>query len=180
MRAGDAGWSWSARPVRQDCPAGRVGPARLASGGLAVAGCWRQRPSQGSGGIQPPALEVFYLRGEGATFHRWLSALPAGLVQSRPRLLVAQAFLASHGGRGATVEPLLDAAEHAYASAAEEPLSPLLAGPPAYWSTSPRRLRSPGPISPSSAATPRALAVFASRALAESREGERMLVSVIQ
>jgi LuxR family maltose regulon positive regulatory protein len=68
--------------------------------------------------------EVFYLRGEGATFHRWLSALPAGLVQSRPRLLVAQAFLASHGGRGATVEPLLDAAEHAYASAAEEPFEP--------------------------------------------------------
>ena len=62
--------------------------------------------------------ELFYLRGEGATIQRWLSALPADLVRSRPRLLLAQAFLASHGGRVETVEPLLDAAEQAYASAA--------------------------------------------------------------
>ncbi len=31
--------------------------------------------------------EVFYLRGEGATIYRWLSALPEDLVRSRPRLL---------------------------------------------------------------------------------------------
>jgi ATP/maltotriose-dependent transcriptional regulator MalT len=69
--------------------------------------------------------EVFYLRGEGATFHQWLSALPAGLVRSRPRLLAAQAFLASHGG-GATVKPLLGEAEHADADAADEPFEPTI------------------------------------------------------
>jgi LuxR family transcriptional regulator, maltose regulon positive regulatory protein len=38
--------------------------------------------------------ELFYLHGEGATIHRWLSALPQELVRSRPRLLLTQAFLA--------------------------------------------------------------------------------------
>ena len=58
---------------------------------------------------------VFYLRGEGATIQRWLSALPADLVRSRPRLLLAQALLAATSGRVEAVEPLLDAAERAYA-----------------------------------------------------------------
>ena len=35
---------------------------------------------------------VFYLRGEGATIQRWISALPDELVRSRPRLLLAQVF----------------------------------------------------------------------------------------
>ncbi len=39
---------------------------------------------------------VFYLRSEGATMQRWLAALPAELVRSRPRLLLAQALLAAH------------------------------------------------------------------------------------
>ncbi len=42
---------------------------------------------------------VFYLRGEAATIQRWLSALPADLVRSRPRLLLAQAQLATASGR---------------------------------------------------------------------------------
>ena len=50
-----------------------------------------------------------------ATIQRWLSALPADLVRSRPRLLLAQALLACHSGRMEAVEPLLDAAEHALA-----------------------------------------------------------------
>ena len=49
--------------------------------------------------------ELFYLRGEGATVQRWLSALPDDLVRSRPRLLLAQALMASyerpHGDGGA-------------------------------------------------------------------------------
>src|SRR5580692_2693799 len=36
---------------------------------------------------------VYILRSEGATVQRWLAALPAELVQSRPRLLLAQALL---------------------------------------------------------------------------------------
>jgi LuxR family transcriptional regulator, maltose regulon positive regulatory protein len=46
--------------------------------------------------------EVYYLRGEAATIQRWLSALPADLVRSRPRLLLAQAFLAT--GRSGRVD----------------------------------------------------------------------------
>ena len=68
--------------------------------------------------------ELFYLRGEGATVQRWLSALPGDLVQTRPRLLLAQALLASYDGRMETAEPLLGAAEQAYAGAAEEPFEP--------------------------------------------------------
>ncbi|MGH3172702.1 MAG: hypothetical protein ACRDPF_02380, partial [Streptosporangiaceae bacterium] len=36
---------------------------------------------------------AYNLRGEGQTIQRWLSALPADLVRSRPRLLLAQAQL---------------------------------------------------------------------------------------
>ena len=48
---------------------------------------------------------VYGLRGEAATIQRWLSALPAELIWSRTRLLLAQAQLAaaaSHGGGGAS------------------------------------------------------------------------------
>ena len=48
--------------------------------------------------------ERFYLRGEGATMQRWLAALPADLVRSRPRLLLAQARLACSSGRLAEAE----------------------------------------------------------------------------
>src|SRR5207253_40371 len=61
---------------------------------------------------------LFYLRGEGATVQRWLSALPADLIRSRPRLLVAQAALADASGRVDAVEGLLAAAERASADAA--------------------------------------------------------------
>jgi len=70
--------------------------------------------------------EVFYLRSEGATVQRWLSALPADLVRTRPRLLLARAFLALISGRLEAVEPLLDAAQRAYAGAAEEPFEPTI------------------------------------------------------
>jgi LuxR family maltose regulon positive regulatory protein len=68
--------------------------------------------------------ELFYLRGEGATLERWFSALPAGMIKSRPRLLVAQAAQVDTGGRAEEVGGLLDAAEHSYADAADEPFEP--------------------------------------------------------
>ncbi len=68
--------------------------------------------------------ELFYLHGEGATLERWFSALPAGMIRSRPRLLVAQAAQVDTGGRVEEVGGLLDAAEHAYADAADEPFEP--------------------------------------------------------
>ncbi len=52
----------------------------------------------------------------GATVNRWLKALPAELVSSRPRLLLASAVWAVVGGRVEEVEPLLQAAERALAT----------------------------------------------------------------
>ena len=64
------------------------------------------------------------LRGEGATVRRWLAVLPAELVGSRPRLLLARARLALLSGRVEGVDELLDGAERALAEAADEPYEP--------------------------------------------------------
>jgi LuxR family maltose regulon positive regulatory protein len=67
---------------------------------------------------------VFNLRGEQATIQSWLPALPDDVVLSRPRLLLAQAQMASMRGDLATVEPLLVAAESVMAAADDEPFEP--------------------------------------------------------
>ena len=69
-------------------------------------------------------FDEFYNLGEGATIQQWLSALPADLVRSRPRLLLAQALMATISGRMEAVEPLLGAAEGASVGAVEEPFEP--------------------------------------------------------
>ncbi|HEV3464428.1 MAG TPA: AAA family ATPase, partial [Actinomycetota bacterium] len=68
--------------------------------------------------------EQILRRSEGATMARWLSALPAEVVRSRPRLCFAQALTALLRGHADEAEPLLDAAERAFAAAAEEPYEP--------------------------------------------------------
>ena len=68
--------------------------------------------------------EFYFLRGEAATIQHWLSALPADLVRSRARLLLAQAIMAATGGQPEAVEPLLDAAERAPAGSMEELFEP--------------------------------------------------------
>src|SRR5215207_5697281 len=75
-------------------------------------------------------------RGEGVTVDRWLSALPAGLVRSRPRLSLAQAILAFITGRADEVEPLLTDAERALTTvdqAGEPPVGESVRG---GWRTS--------------------------------------------
>jgi ATP/maltotriose-dependent transcriptional regulator MalT len=67
---------------------------------------------------------VFNLRGEQATIQAWLPALPENLVRSRPRLLLAQAQMASMRGDLRTMEPLLEAAELVIDRADEEPFQP--------------------------------------------------------
>ena len=122
--------------------------------------------------------EFYSLRGEGATIQRWLSALPADLVLSRPRLLLVQGLLAIDGRRVEAVEPLLNAAERASAVADEEPFEPTVG-----------RVRSQLVNVPALIALCRshlaqlrgdaeATAAFASQALAEGREGEQLLDSV--
>jgi hypothetical protein len=67
---------------------------------------------------------VYSTRGEAATIHRWLSVLPAEVVRSRPRLLLAQALMAATSGRLEVVEPLLDAVECAPPGWADELFEP--------------------------------------------------------
>ena len=67
---------------------------------------------------------VYNIRGEAATIHRWLSVLPADVVRSRPRLLLAQAIMAATSGHVEVVEPLLDAVECAPPDWTDEPFEP--------------------------------------------------------
>ena len=67
---------------------------------------------------------VHRIRGEAATIDRWLSVLPANVVRSRPRLLLAQAHLAADSGHPEVVEPLLDAVDCAPPGWADEPFEP--------------------------------------------------------
>jgi LuxR family transcriptional regulator, maltose regulon positive regulatory protein len=67
---------------------------------------------------------VHRIRGEAATIDRWLSVLPADVVRSRPRLLLAQAHMAADSGHPEVVEPLLDAADCASPGWADEPFEP--------------------------------------------------------
>jgi LuxR family transcriptional regulator, maltose regulon positive regulatory protein len=69
-------------------------------------------------------VDACLLRWEGATLQRWLAALPAELVDSRPRLSLAQARLALISGRLEAIEGPLDAAERGAADAADEPYEP--------------------------------------------------------
>jgi LuxR family maltose regulon positive regulatory protein len=66
-------------------------------------------------------VETLLGRSEGATLHRWLSALPAESVCDRPRLWLAQAYGAAQGFQLAALEALLDDAERAFAVSGDEP-----------------------------------------------------------
>jgi LuxR family maltose regulon positive regulatory protein len=123
--------------------------------------------------------DALLLHSEGATVQRWLTALPAELVGSRPRLLLVQARLALLSGRMEGADELLDAAEHAFAEAeaADDPFEPstgraasLLANVPATMALDRAYLAE------LRGDAERALAL-ASRALTELGEGEWMLES---
>jgi len=123
---------------------------------------------------------VFYLRGEGATIQRWISALPDDLVQSRPRLLLAQAFLAAQGGRVEAVEPLLDAAEQASAVAAGELFEPTIGRADSILVNVPALSALCQAYLAQFRGDAEATAAFASGALAMVGQDERMLDFVIR
>jgi len=64
------------------------------------------------------------LRSQEATLRRWLAALPAELIRSRPRLLLARAVLALLDGDLEAVDGPLDAAERAFAESGSETFEP--------------------------------------------------------
>ena len=121
---------------------------------------------------------VYNVRGEGATIQRWISALPPDLVRSRPRLLLVQALLMATSGRLDAVDALLDAAERAAGSTADEPFEPtvgraasMLVNVPAYIAVDRSYLAQLRGDAEGTAA-------FAAQALAAIAEGERLLDSV--
>ncbi|CCH76473.1 Transcriptional regulator, LuxR family protein [Nostocoides japonicum T1-X7] len=67
---------------------------------------------------------VFNLRGEEATIHRWLPALPEELTRRRPRLLLAQSQMAGMRGDIESMLPLIDAAERESLAQTDEPFEP--------------------------------------------------------
>ena len=114
---------------------------------------------------------VYSLRGEAVTIYRWLAAIPADLVESRPRLLLAQAQLAAASGRLDAVEPLLAAAEHAAAGAAEEPFEPTIGRAASLLVNVPALTALCQAYLAQFRGDAEATAVLASRALTESGEG---------
>jgi LuxR family maltose regulon positive regulatory protein len=118
---------------------------------------------------------LFYLRGEAATVQRWLSALPAGLVRSRPRLLVAQAALADASGRLEEVEGLLAAAERASADVDGEPFAPSSGKASSLLVNLPATIAVFRAYLAELRGDADATAALATRALAETGQGEQML-----
>ena len=120
---------------------------------------------------------VHSLRGEAATVQRWFAPLPADLVWSRPRLLLAQAVPAATGGRLEAAEQLVDAAERAYAGTGEEPLKPTIGPAGSLLVNVPALIAIRRAFLAQLRGDAEAGAAFASRALAECREGEWLLSS---
>ena len=118
---------------------------------------------------------VYNVRGEAATIHRWLSVLPAEVVRSRPRLLLAQAIMAATGGHLEVVEPLLDAVECAPPGWADEPFEPTAGVTASFLINVAALITLHRGYLAQFRDDAGATAVFAAQALAESKPEERLL-----
>ena len=118
---------------------------------------------------------VYSTRGEAATIHRWLSVLPAEVVRSRPRLLLAQALMAATGGHLEVVEPLLDAVDCAPPGWADEPFEPAAGAAASYLINVPVLTTLHRSYLAQFHGDPEATVAFAAQALAESKPGEQLL-----
>jgi len=118
---------------------------------------------------------VYSMHGEAATIHRWMSMLPVEVVRSRPRLLLAQAVMAATSGHIEAVEPLLDAAERAPIGWADELFEPTVGTAASMLVNVPALITLHRGYLAELRGDAEETAALASRALAESREGEWML-----
>ena len=130
--------------------------------------------------IEQHADALIYLRGEGPTVQRWLTKLPADLIESRPRLLLAQAALADASGRVEAGETMLDAAERASADAADEPFEPTVGRATSMLVNVPVAIALDRGYLAELRGDAEATAAFATQAVAELGEGEWMLKSIAQ
>ncbi len=119
---------------------------------------------------------AYNVRGEAATIHRWLSVLPAEVVRSRPRLLLAQAFMAATSGHHfEVVEPLLDAVECAPPDWADEPFEPTVGAAAGHVVNVPALTTILRGYLAQLHGDAGATAAFATQALTEIKPGERLL-----
>ena len=126
---------------------------------------------------------TLYLRSEGATAQRWLAALPADLVQTRPRLLLAQVLLAATLGRAEAMDGPLAAAERALAGpapAVDEPFEPSAGKAASMLVNIPAVIALHHSFLAQLRGDAEGTAAFASQALAELGGGERLLSSTAQ
>ena len=124
--------------------------------------------------------ETYYGGGEVATIRRWLSGLPADLVRSRPRLLLAQALLAGMTGPPAAVELLIDTAERAQAGAPDEPFEPTVGVADSMLANVAARIALFRASLAAFSGDAEGMGAFISRARAAVGEHERLLRSVTQ
>ena len=118
---------------------------------------------------------VYNIRGEAATIRRWLSVLPAEVVRSRPRLLLAQAIMAATSGRLHVVEPLLDAVECAPPGWSDEPFEPTAGVAASFLVNVPALTTLLRGYLAQFRGDAEATAAFAAQALAEIKPEERLL-----
>jgi ATP/maltotriose-dependent transcriptional regulator MalT len=126
-------------------------------------------------------IDGLFLLGESTTVERWLAALPAELISSRPRLCLAQAFQAISRGDVEAIEPLLDAAEHALAVApgvADEPFEPSAGRGASQLANIPAAIALGRAALAQLSGDAEGAIRFGRRTLAELGEGEWMLESI--
>jgi LuxR family maltose regulon positive regulatory protein len=119
-------------------------------------------------------FDMVYDRGEAATIHRWLLLLPAEVVRSRPRLLLAQALMAATSGHLEVVEPLLDAVDCAPPDWADEPFEPTAGAAASHLINVPALTTLHRGYLAQFHGDAEATAAFATQTLAEIRPGERL------
>ncbi|MDR0343134.1 MAG: hypothetical protein LBI49_08420, partial [Nocardiopsaceae bacterium] len=110
--------------------------------------------------------------GENTTIQRWLAALPAELARSRPRLCLAQTWMARLAGDVEAAEVALDAAERAFADADEEHFEPSVGRTASLLSNLPAAIARERAQIAQLRGDADATAAFASRALAEAGDDE--------
>ena len=123
---------------------------------------------------------VYNIRGEAATIHRWMSVLPAEVVRSRPRLLLAQALMAATSGHIEIVGPLLDEAESAPPGWSDEPFEPTAGVAASHLINVPATITLHRSYLAQLHGDAEATAAFAAQALAGSNPEERMLSASAQ
>jgi ATP/maltotriose-dependent transcriptional regulator MalT len=118
--------------------------------------------------------DALLLSGEETTLQRWLAALPPELADSRPRLLLAQTTFVLLEEN----EDLLDAAERAFASVADEPFEPSVGRGTSRLANVPAMIAARRAFVAFLRGDGGAAMSLASQALTEVREDEWMLESL--